>query len=105
MADYWNIDTTTGTTPPTPYWLPWFSPGQVENQPLQFLPVKLPGGKLWSQTPWSQKAGLESYINWGAGRVPGMIAAYQDMVDRMYMMFPKKSPSRATYWATPTQGW
>lgn len=91
-----------GGTPPTPYWLPSFSPRQTEGQPMGKYPVKIPSGQLWSKTPWSQRGGLESYINWAAG-TPGVIAAYQDMLDRMMMMLPQRSPSRAGRWAVPRQ--
>jgi hypothetical protein len=81
----------------TPHWLPSFVPGLAENQPMQKLPVKIPSGQLWSRTPWSQRMGLQSYINWAAG-TPGVIAAYEDMLDILTGMLPRSSPSRAARW-------
>lgn len=90
------------TPPPTPYWLPAFSPGQVAGQPMQKLPTPVPSGQLWGRTPWSQREGLRSYVEWGAG-TPGLPAAYQDLIDRMYMMLPQRSPTRAARWSIPRQ--
>lgn len=86
-----------------PYWLPQFAPGEKEGASMQGFAVKTPSGQLWSKTPTSQRGGLESYINRYAGSVPGMIAAYQDLLDRMVMMFPQRAPSRATRWSIPIQ--
>lgn len=99
MANFWDWN----TAPTVPYWLPQFAPGEMAGTPMQGFAVKIPSGSLWSKTPWSQQQGLEAYINRWAGSVPGMIAAYQDLLDRMYAMFPQRAPSRATRWATPIQ--
>jgi hypothetical protein len=90
------------TAPPTPYWLPSFSPMQVENQPIGKYPVKIPSFQLWGKTPYSQRMGLSSYIDYAAG-TPGIIAAYQDMLDRMEMMRLTNAPSRAARWSIPRQ--
>ena len=90
------------TPPPTPYWLTAFSPEQIVGQPIQKLPVKVPSGQLWGRTPWSQQQGLESYIEYAAG-TPGVIASYQDLIDRMYMMRIRNAPTRAARWAIPRQ--
>jgi hypothetical protein len=90
-------------TPPTPYWLPQFAPGEVENEPMQGYNVPIPSMQMWNKTPSSQKAGLGSYINRWAGSVPGMVASYQDMIDRMIMMLPKSSPSGAGRWSLFSQ--
>ena len=84
--------------PPTPYWLPQFAPGETAWEPMKGFPVKIPSGQLWGRTPSSQKGGLKSYINRYAGTVPGMVASYEDMIDRMLMMLPKRSPTRAGRW-------
>lgn len=93
----WNVGAS------TPYWLPKFAPGEVSGQPTQGFPVPIPSGQMWSQTPYSQRMGLGAYINRYAGSVPGMVAAYQDMVDRMRMMFPKRAPAGAARWGTARQ--
>lgn len=85
--------------PPTPSWLPEFAPGEVAWEPMKGFPVKIPSGELWRKTPSSQRAGLGAYISRYAGTVPGMVASYQDLIDRMIMMFPKRAPSRAGRWA------
>lgn len=93
----WNMEA------PTPYWLPQFAPGEVAGQPMKGRAVTTPSGQLWSRTPWSQRLGLESYINRWAGSVPGMVAAYQDMLDRMTMMLPRRAPTGAARWTLPRQ--
>jgi hypothetical protein len=85
--------------PPTPYWLPQVSPGQVANEPMQKLPVKIPSGQLWSQFMPSWKSGLESYINYAAGTA-GVIASYQDLLAQILAMQPSRSPYRAGQWNT-----
>jgi len=91
------------TGAPSPYWLPKFAPGEVSGQPTQGFAVPTPSGQTWSQTPWSHKEGLRGYINRYAGSVPGMIASYQDMLDRMYMMLPRRAPTGAARWGTARQ--
>jgi len=90
-------------TPPTPYWLPQFAPGEVENEPMQGFNVPIPSGQLWGKTTSSQKAGLSSYINRWSGTVAGMVASYQDMIDRMLMMLPRNAPSGAGRWSPFSQ--
>ena len=89
-------------TPPTPYWLPAFSPGQVANQPMQKLPVKIPSGQQWARTPYSHRMGLGSYIDYAAG-TPGVIASYNDFLDALLGMLPKRAPQRAGRWSVPRQ--
>ena len=85
--------------PPTPYWLPQVSPGQVSGQPMKKLPVKTPSGQLWSQFMPSWRGGLESYINYAAGTA-GVIASYQDLLAQILSMQPSRSPYRAGQWNT-----
>jgi hypothetical protein len=92
-----------GTSATTPWWLPKFAQGEVAGQPMQGYPVKIPSGQLWSRTPYSQRMGLQSYINRYAGSVPGMIADYQDLIDRLTMMLPRRAPTRAARWMIPRQ--
>jgi hypothetical protein len=104
--DYWSTPTnnaSTYTEPTSPYWLPKFAPGEVENQPMQGFNVPIPSWQMWNKTPSSQRAGLGSYINRWAGTVPGMVASYQDMLDRMLMMLPGNAPSGAGRWAPFSQ--
>jgi len=95
MTDLWGNT----QSPPTPYWLPEFAPGETAWEPMKGFPVKIPSGQQWARTPSSQRGGLQSYINRYAGTRAGMVASYQDMIDRMMMMFPKNAPSRAGRWA------
>jgi hypothetical protein len=98
MANSWTIG-----SPNTPYWLPQFAQGEVAGQPMKGYPVTTPSGQMWNRTPWSQKQGLQSYINRYAGSVPGMVAAYEDLVNKIYMMLPRRAPTGAASWATPRQ--
>jgi hypothetical protein len=90
-------------SPLSPYWLPQFAKGEVAGLPTQGYPVTTPSGQLWSRTPWSQKEGLRGYINRYAGSVPGMVAAYEDLVNKIYMMLPRRAPSQAAGWSTARQ--
>ena len=96
-------NTWSASSPETPWWLPQFAQGEVAGQPTQGFPVTTPSGQLWSRTPYSQKMGLQSYINRYAGSVPGMVAAYEDLVNKIYMMLPKSAPSGAASWTTASQ--
>ena len=89
--------------PPAPHWLPQFAPGEVVGQPIQGFPVKTPSGQLWSRTPWSHRQGLSAYIDRYAGVVPGMVAHYQDMLDRIERMRLRRHPMGAGRWAIPRQ--
>ena len=97
MANNW-FDWSTANAPPAPYWLPKYAPGEQAWQPMKGYPVQIPSGQTWSRTPWSQRMGLESYINRYAGTVPGMIASYQDLVEIILGRQPKKAPSGAARW-------
>jgi len=87
----------------SPYWLPKFAPGEIAGQPMKGFAVPTPSGQMWSATPSSQKSGMEGYINRWAGSVAGMVASYQDMVDRIFRMLPKRSPYSAARWGTARQ--
>jgi hypothetical protein len=93
MANWLNSNNS-----PTPSWLTKFAPGEKAWEPMKGFRVPVPSGQLWNQTPSSQKAGLQSYINRFSGTVPGMVASYQDLIDRMLTMLPKSSPPRAGRW-------
>ena len=94
----WNIP-----EPTVPHWLPKFALGEMTGQPMKGANVPIPSGQMWSQTPWSQKMGLSSYINRWAGTVPGLVASYQDLVDRMQMMLPRRAPMGAARWGAARQ--
>jgi hypothetical protein len=89
--------------PNVPWWLPKYAQGEVAGTPMRGYPVSIPSGQLWYRTPSSQREGLEAYINRYAGSVPGMVAAYQDLLDKMYLMLPRRSPTTATQWTTARQ--
>jgi hypothetical protein len=91
-------------TPIVPYWLPTYAPGEEAWGHMQGYPVKTPSGQLWNKTLPSWKSGLQSYINYWAGRVPGMVASYEDLLSKITRMLPQRSPSRAGYWGAYSQG-
>jgi len=78
------------SAPPSPGWLPEFSPGQIAGKELQRLPVETPSGQQWSATPWSHQQGLAGYMDWQGGE------AYGDMLSRMAMMTPQ-TPRKASW--------
>jgi hypothetical protein len=101
MASWTNFY---GTNPIAPSWLTQYVPNLEAWEPMTPQPIKVASGQLWNRTPSSHKSGIESYINWASGRVGGIVASYQDYVDAILGMLPKRSPTRAGYWSPFSQG-
>jgi len=102
MTDNWQFPSGV-SNPTTPYWLPYYSPGQISGQAMQMLPTKVPSLQQWGKTNASWKSGLSSYIDRAAG-TPGNIASYEDLLSLMERMRLRRSPSRAAQWY-PAQQW